>query len=244
MEIKSNYHKINYWRVHLCLVILAVLLVTGWHRCAHAQPLWQGVITQRGHMRHMSTTLAKRLVTEAKKAAPKWLPPWLLLGLAANESDFRPWLKRGLDCGICQSRVNLWSKTKRGQKKLCHKLSTDTAMSFRYAVDELSRYKQRYCTRRFGVKNKYQFWRCLLQTYREGPFYSRLRKCNDKRCRVRSSYHLRVMCFGYAVRENKKTYCRRSWNRQKKTYKKFWDLRKSKERIITDGTKKTSKRAG
>ncbi len=177
-----------------------------------------GVMSLRGHMKHVDEDYAKRIVREARSVVAKngsWMPAHVLIGQAINESDLRWWLARGLDCGITQNRVNLFKRKRRAMKMLCKKLSKSSKMSFQYAMKEHSRYRKRYCKKyKDGTLGQ---MKCLLNTYYQGPKWLRHRRrtCNlvkdewisskgyekkVRRCRVKNRYWLRVMCFATGVK--------------------------------------------
>lgn len=177
----------------------------------------KGIMAIRGHMKHVTSSVAKRLVKEVDKIVSKeknsWMKPHILLGQAINESDLRWWLMRGLDCGITQNRVNLYTWNKKKQKKLCKSLSDSSLKSFVYAMKEHNNYRKKYCKRyKDGTLDQLK---CVLNTYYQGPSWLRRRNCKlrrdpwmtdkryrsrVKRCRIKNRYWLRVYCFAEGVR--------------------------------------------
>jgi hypothetical protein len=110
------------------------------------------------------------------------LDPFELIGIARNESDFRPHLvgPDGLDCGMTQVRVK-YSRYK------CKQLRRDPWIAFEEAARRL-RDNQKSCLK----KAKWDLTRCRINSYNSGVKYA-------KRGRA-GSYWLRVTCFAEAAR--------------------------------------------
>ncbi len=216
-------------------------------------PLVKGLIAVRGHMRHVTPAIAKRLVKEARMVTGRigwsWIKPHELLGLAITESDLRLNLVSGLDCGITQVRVDQWVRGRWRQKKLCQKIARSTLLSMQYSMAELTKIRHRYCWqwRRRGRK---QFMRCVRVVYNLGPSWRNRRRCRRgrtyahhsaagvekayRRCVVRLRYHLKVACFSRGILLGRKARrsCRhaRSWRWIKRAYRKRKPLRVSIKR--------------
>ena len=111
------------------------------------------------------------------------LDPFELIGIARNESDFRPNLvgPDGLDCGMTQFRVK-YSKYK------CKELRRDPWLSFEEAARRL-RENQKACLK----KAKWDITRCRLNSYNSGVKYAKRGHAGG--------YWLRVMCFAEAARQ-------------------------------------------
>jgi hypothetical protein len=109
--------------------------------------------------------------------------PFELIGIARNESDFRPNLvgPDGKDCGMMQTRV-LYSRYK------CRQLRQDPWLSFEEAARRL-RENQARCTKRA----KWDVKRCRLNSYNSGIRYAKKGRAGG--------YWLRVSCFTEAARE-------------------------------------------
>lgn len=173
--------------------------------------LANGVLAIRGHMKHVTSKLAKSLAKSAlevsQEPAYMWLTPEEILALAANESDFRPWIRCGrgckLDCGITQVRLNLWRRNRKSCKRLCDRLVKSPKLSFIYSARELTGYKNRYCKRyRQGT---WRFRRCIYNIYNQGPFYARREKCRGGwKCIWRSRYYIRHKCFEIGIRKKRR----------------------------------------
>ena len=182
-------------------------------------PLVKGLIAVRGHMRHVTPAIAKRLVKEAREITSRigwnWVKPHELLGLAITESDLRLNLVSGLDCGITQVRVNQWARGRWRQKKLCQKIARSTLMSMAYTMAELTKIKHRYCWQ-WSRRGRKHFMRCVFASYNSGPSMRNVRRCRRgrtyahhskagvekayRRCVVRWRYHLKVLCFAKGVK--------------------------------------------
>ena len=192
--------------------------------------LAEGLMEIRGHRRHVTPKYANRLVEEVKKVTSKdeysWMSPELLLGVAINESDLRPNLIVGYDCGITQNRVTIFTKSRKNRTVLCRKLATSTKRSFIYAAKELTEIKDRYCVRQWKRMEKARarckegdlpcavadrtelaFTRCALNSYNQGPRFFREENCEEgeRRCIVRARYWQRVLCFATGVRLGRTT---------------------------------------
>jgi len=209
----------------IILSIIAVLLLTFWAWAVYSKPqkipkknltriknLANGIFAIRGHMKHLNRKYAKSLakisLDVTAKESYSWLTPEELLGLAANESDFRYWIKLGkgcrADCGITQVRLCLWRKSWKSCRKFCVRLSKDPALSFRFTAKELTRYKNRYC-RRYKL-GTWKFRRCIYNIYNQGPFYARKEKCKGSwKCLWLSRYYLRHECFTTGIRLQKRS---------------------------------------
>lgn len=193
-----------------------------------ADPLVRGILAVRGQFKHVTPAFARKIVKEVREllARPgnKWIKPHELIGLAINESDLRSWLKRGLDCGITQVRVNYLAKYRYGQRKLCNKLASSTKLAFEYAIAALNRIHHRYCRHWTGKQHQ----RCLQNVYFQGPSVRNRRKCDKRKrtvfdtaetivkrwrvCMIDYRYHLRALCFAEGVRLARKARqsCRRA----------------------------------
>lgn len=110
------------------------------------------------------------------------LDPYELVGIARNESDFRPAMigPDGKDCGIAQTRVT-YSKFR------CRELRADPLLSFQEAARELSENQAR-CLR----WSKGDVTRCRINSYNSGVHYAR--------SGWSGGYWLRVSCFAEAAR--------------------------------------------
>lgn len=111
------------------------------------------------------------------------LDPYELVGIARNETDFRPDLigPDGKDCGIAQTRVT-YSRYK------CRQLRADTWIAFEEAAREL-RENQARCAKH----SPRDLTRCRLNSYNSGVHYARRGKAG--------AYWLRVSCFAEAARQ-------------------------------------------
>lgn len=184
--------------------------------------LADGMMTVRGGMRHMSQDYADRLELEAGRITSmdryRWITPWLLIGLAINESDLRPSLRHGADCGLTQIRVTVHAKGQKSARRLCDKLTRSTFEALRYAAEELTYIRDRYCSywwSKFADDEKYEprFRRCVLNIYNQGPWYYKEERCTSTRCHIRARYWVRVSCFAAAVFHNKKALnCRKAYS--------------------------------
>ncbi len=162
---------------------------------------------------------AREAIQVTSREKYKWLTPADLLGLAANETDFREHLIAengrpsawGWDCGITQNRASVFlGKTTRG-RKLCQALSQSSLLSFQYAARELTGYKNRYCKklhRKHGLHH-WKFRRCVFNIYNQGPRYFRLGWL--------SRYYLRVKCYKTGILLNK-----RPWRSCRKVRSERW----------------------
>jgi len=161
------------------------------------------------HVKRRGVELVSAARTVATASGVAWATPELLLGLSINESDLRWWLRIGLDCGIAQNRVNLWCRSARCRKRLCRALSKSARKSMEYAVDELKGKARRWCNGRDAYGQRFKrgsprWWRCLLNTYNQGPWYYRRG--------VKARYWLRVKCFqrGLELGRKARWNCRRA----------------------------------
>jgi hypothetical protein len=111
------------------------------------------------------------------------LDPFELVGIARNETDFRPDRvgPDGKDCGLTQTRVTY-------SRYRCRELRRDTWIAFEEAAREL-RENQARCLKRA----KWDLTRCRVNSYNSGVRYA-------KRGRA-GAYWLRVKCFADAARE-------------------------------------------
>jgi hypothetical protein len=112
------------------------------------------------------------------------LDPYELIGIARNETDFRPDTvgPDGLDCGLTQTRTK-YSKYK------CKQLRRDPWIAFEEAAREL-RENQKRCLKRA----KWDVKRCRINSYNSGVRYAKKGRAG--------TYWLRVTCFADAAREN------------------------------------------
>ena len=192
--------------------------------------LVRGVLAVRGHMRHVNKAFATKLVKEAievqSRKGNRWFPVHHLLGMAVNESDLRPWLRKGLDCGLTQNRVDNRIFKVRGwhaRMKLCKKIAKSSKLSFEYAMLELNHIKVRYCRRYRGRS----LLECAHNVYRQGPKFLTRRRCRfrrnvwetahqlkrrERRCRNINRYWIRGACFAEGIKRGKKARwsCRRA----------------------------------
>jgi hypothetical protein len=118
----------------------------------------------------------------AYHAEKSGLDPFELIGIARNETDFRPGLigPDGKDCGLTQTRVTY-------SKYRCRELRSDPWLSFEEAAREL-RENQRRCEK----SNKWDLKRCRINSYNSGVKYARKGRAGG--------YWLRVTCFAEAAR--------------------------------------------
>jgi hypothetical protein len=110
------------------------------------------------------------------------LDPFEMIGIARNESGFRPNAigPDGKDCGLTQIRVTY-------SKYSCKRLRQDTWLAFQELARELRHFED-YCKKKHPRDVK----RCRLNAYNQGYKYARSGK--------RSWYHARVICFTEAAR--------------------------------------------
>jgi hypothetical protein len=115
-------------------------------------------------------------------ASRSHLDPFELVGIARNETDFRPGMvgPDGKDCGLTQTRVKY-------SKYRCKQLKADTWLAFEEAARELRENQQR-CTK----KNKWDLKRCRINSYNSGVRYAKKGWAGG--------YWLRVGCFAEAAR--------------------------------------------
>lgn len=158
--------------------------------------LTRGILATHGHMWHLKSARGlHRAFTIAEAAqsvvtVPKysWLEAETLLGLSANETDFRPWLRcedgrsnpRGWDCGLSQVRVVVFFRSRRKANRLCKKILNNPELSLRWTARELTGYRHRYC-RKHPV-GSWRLKRCVLQKYNN-----------------RQRYWLRVLCYARGI---------------------------------------------
>ena len=110
------------------------------------------------------------------------LDPFEMVGIARNETDFRPALigPDGKDCGITQTRVTY-------SRYRCAQLRQDPWLAFEEAARELSENQAR-CSR----TARGDLVRCRLNSYNSGVHYARTG--------WNGTYWLRVSCFAEAAR--------------------------------------------
>jgi hypothetical protein len=110
------------------------------------------------------------------------LDPFELIGIARNETDFRPEMigPDGKDCGLTQTRVTY-------SKYRCRQLRSDTWIAFEEAAREL-RDNQKRCLKRA----KWDVTRCRINSYNSGVRYAKKGRAG--------TYWLRVSCFAEAAR--------------------------------------------
>jgi len=110
------------------------------------------------------------------------LDPFELVGIARNETDFRPDLigPDGKDCGLTQTRITY-------SKYRCKQLRQDTWIAFAEAAREL-RENQARCKKR----HPHDLTRCRVNSYNQGVKY--------ERSGWKGRYWLRVRCFAEAAR--------------------------------------------
>jgi hypothetical protein len=106
--------------------------------------------------------------------------PWELIGVARNESRFRPDEigPDGKDCGIVQTRVT-------GSRYSCRRLRRDVDVAFLEGARELAQYDA-------SCRGHADFDRCRLNRYNSGVRYARRG--------FHGHYWLRVLCFTQAGR--------------------------------------------
>lgn len=195
---------------------------------SRVQALAKGIMSTHGRMRHMTTekalNIARHAVATVAMPQHRWLPVEVLLGVAANESDYRPWLiceggkktPKGWDCGMLQTRVTIFHGRTRKSRRLCKRLTQDLGLAMRYSARELTHYKRTYCKRfRPGISKMWstnmkrvirisKFWRCILNAYNQGPRYFREELCGSDKCKRHARYWIRVLCFAKGVETAKK----------------------------------------
>ena len=186
--------------------------------------LADGIMAVRGKLDHVTPEYSKELeqavLGVVEKSRYSWISPALLLGIAADESDFRQNLRHGLDCGITQIRTTSHVRGWKAARKLCEDLRNDVGLAFEEAAKVLTSIRNDYCGywwKKMKVdKKKYEwrFRRCLLNVYNQGPYYYRAEKCqNDThRCWVKARYWNRITCFAVGIQLGKTSRwsCRRS----------------------------------
>jgi hypothetical protein len=193
---------------------------------SRAERLTAGVLAIKGSRPHLRSILgrlvARRIVEDALAATrlPKyaWLPTRTLLAIGANESDLIPWCRGGpgrYDCGIAQNRATVFRKSRKDRETFCQAVRANPALSFRYAALELTRYKDRYCRYKKGWRK----WRCILNTYNQGPNYVTEETCTTGRCKVKSRYYLRVLCYERGIKLGRAP----RWNCRKAQSKRWID---------------------
>jgi transglycosylase-like protein with SLT domain len=118
----------------------------------------------------------------AYHASSHGLDPFELIGIARNESDFKPDTVSldGKDCGMTQTRTTF-------SRYRCRQLRADTWLAFEEAARELTENQER-CLRRA----KGDVTRCRLNSYNSGVHYAR--------SGWSGGYWLRVSCFTEAAR--------------------------------------------
>ena len=143
-----------------------------------------GIIAVQAPYQPVSPETALTWATAAAHHAEQsGLDPFELVGIARNETDFRPGLigPDGKDCGLTQTRVT-YSKYK------CRELRRDPWLAFQEAAREL-RENQARCLKR----HKWDLTRCRINSYNSGVKYARSGRAGG--------YWLRVSCFAEAARE-------------------------------------------
>lgn len=144
----------------------------------------KGLLAIRGHQRHVTPKLSRRLVGYARDVLSKpenqWMPLHIFLGLAINESDLKYWLRSGLDCGLCQNNMMRFRVPYYKKLKICKAIAKDPKRSMKLAMEELNTVKAKYCTdsriaklnrwykRRRNVTQQDR-WQCILNVYNQGP---------------------------------------------------------------------------
>ena len=110
------------------------------------------------------------------------LDPFELVGIARNETDFRPDRvgPDGKDCGLLQTRVTY-------SKYRCKQLRNDVWIAFEEGAREL-RENQKRCEKRA----KWDVTRCRINSYNSGVRYAKRGHAG--------AYWLRVTCFAEAAR--------------------------------------------
>lgn len=185
-------------------ILLTALLFSAGEKKPE-QVMEERIYEVKRDFKHMSRPYAKKLsreiYTTVRKKQNSWIHPYILLGLAINESDLRWWLTTGYmgnrDCGICQNHVALFRDTYWKRIILCKELMKSSALSFDYAMKELNSIRRLWCTNRYkkpqqGGLSKDEYsrrivkWnlnrlRCLLNLYNQGPRYFSRQKCNFAR---------------------------------------------------------------
>jgi hypothetical protein len=118
----------------------------------------------------------------AYHAGRSGLDAYELVGIARNESDFKPdsVSRDGKDCGITQTRTTY-------SRYRCRELNADVWLSFSEASRELVENRER-CER----TARGDLTRCRLNSYNSGVSYARSGWTGN--------YWLRVMCFAEAAR--------------------------------------------
>ena len=111
------------------------------------------------------------------------LDPFELVGIARNETDFRPGLvgPDGKDCGLLQTRVTY-------SRYRCGTLRRSPWLAFQEGARELAENRAR-CARRFPGDDP---TRCRVNSYNSGVRYARRG--------WKGRYWLRVTCFAEAAR--------------------------------------------
>lgn len=174
------------------------------------------IVTMHGHYSHVTPKLARKVsaavVRVTSEPKYRWINPFLLAGLAISESDLRPWVAVGWDCGPTQVRVDLVEKTHRARRELCWKLRRDMYVAFSHAARILTGIKTKWCVswrlRRAGLPTtRISKLRCLYGVYNAGPIYlsKKWQTCAyksagwKKLCRMKRHYWLRGLCFARGV---------------------------------------------
>jgi hypothetical protein len=141
------------------------------------------VAVQAPHQPVSPETALAWATAAAYHAQRSGLDPFELIGIARNETDFRPHLvgPDGKDCGLTQTRVTY-------SKYRCHELRRDPWLSFEEAAREL-RENQARCSKR----NPWDLTRCRINSYNSGIKYARSGRAGG--------YWLRVSCFAEAARQ-------------------------------------------
>jgi hypothetical protein len=148
---------------------------------------------------HVARRLATEVIEVTRDPRYRWLEPVDLLALAAVESDFREHLvaengkpdPKGWDCGISGVRTPIYFNGRRGRKarRLCNQVAENTALSFEYSARELTNYRNRYCKQWLEPGTPLSLKKCIYNSYKGGPRYSRT-----------SRYWVRHHCYRMGIR--------------------------------------------
>lgn len=124
---------------------------------------------------------AQRYAAAAMRAGQAYgVDPWELIGVARNESRFRPHEigPDGKDCGIMQTRITV-------SRYSCGKLRRDVQVAFMEGARELAAYRK-------SCRAHRDFDRCRFNRYNSGIRYAKKG--------VHGRYYLRVLCYADAAR--------------------------------------------